>query len=101
MYDHSAGDGDCMKACKARESLPDILASIRRAKTHADYLDAQLMRIESAYGEDRPKGEPQDPTPEPPFISMVENEARELADFVLDLQEGLQRRLDLLFGDRV
>ena len=94
-------DNDCEKECKARESLPDILESIRRAKRHANYADEQLMRLERAYGEARMEAPKQDPTPEPPFVTMVENEARELADFLLTLQENLGRRLDLLFGDMV
>ena len=93
-------DTDCEKACKARESLPDILESLRRAKRHANYLDDQLMRIERAYGDSRPEPPPQAPTPEPPLVTMVEDEARELADFLLTLHEELGRRLDVLFGDR-
>jgi len=92
---------DCEKACKARESLPDILESIRRGKNHARYLDNQLMRLENAYGEARIEFPKQEPTPEPPFVTLVENEAKELADFLLTLQESFGRKLDLLFGDRV
>jgi len=94
-------DENCDKPCKARESLPDILDSIRRAKTHAHYADDQLRRLERAYGEERtepPKQQPLDH--EPSFIEIVEGEATELADFLLTLQEQLRYKLDLLFGDR-
>ena len=94
-------DNDCdAQTKKARESLPDILESIRRGKTHASYLDAQINRIERAYGRDAPTKGTDDPTPEPPLICVVEDEAKELADYLLTLQESLRKELDLLFGDR-
>jgi len=93
-------ESDCEKPCKARESLPDILESIRRAKRHASYLDDQLIRLERAYGDSRPESPKGDPE-ELPLVDLVEHEATELADFLLTLQEAFGRRLNTLFGDRV
>lgn len=96
---------DCAKDNKARESLPDILNSIRRARNNASLAVEQVERLEKAFGHYKPPAiEPIDanknPTLEDPFIEVLENEARDLANYLNDIQCILREKLNLLFGDR-
>lgn len=84
---------------KPRETIPDVLSNLNRARNHANAIDKQLIRLETAYGEERiekPKPDPLDHSPS--IMESLEIEARELADFLLELQESLGRRLELLLG---
>jgi len=96
-------------ASKIRETIPDLITTLRRAHISADAINKQLCRIKQAQGmPEAPRLEPieddapRDPTPKPEhkdLIPELEGMATTLADDLSRIQESLTEQLNYLFGD--